>query len=84
MMAAITHEGAMDARQVRERVIDAQDRIRSELEALTTDIGPGWRLCCDVIAEERYRLELEYCTWIVNIEARLNTECSSHPRPEFP
>ncbi len=74
----------MDARQVRERVIDAQNRIRSELESLTRDIGPGWRLCCDVIAEERYRLEVEYYIWIVNIEAKLNTGYSSLPRPSFP
>lgn len=74
----------MDSRQVRERVIDAQNRIRSELEALTADIGPGWRLCCDVFVEERYRLEVEYHLWIVNIEAKLNTEYSSLPRPGFP
>ncbi|WP_267225589.1 hypothetical protein [Dyella silvae] len=74
----------MDARQVRERVIEAQNRIKLELDTLTTDLGPGWRLCCDVIVEERYHFEAEYHSWIVNIEAKLNTECSPYPRPTFP
>jgi hypothetical protein len=83
-IAAEKQGRVVDTKQVRARVIDAQNRIRSELDALATDIGPGWRLCCDVIAEERYGLDVEYYTWIVNIEARLNTEYSSLPRPSFP